>query len=280
MAKKTLSKVLNAEDTKFAASNECLNSLVADDVDKLLDVIEKDIGINDESDDEESVEGGYERSKFISKYYDDDDFDLEYLQSTFLSNTHILIALAIFCFGILGLVHHHKNHNTNNIKAYGNNQMIHNYKTSYEQEANQKKEIPCDYDGGFFDCRNQRGKAHKLDPDELTENDLNEHMDEELLKDLEKEKDYFEKNNTVRFEDIDLRELENLADLTETYDPSSRADIPLFFHVPRAAGIVVEDIFSHCYNLVEVSQVSFFRTCNITNRDSSLTTFRNSIIHR
>jgi hypothetical protein len=34
-----------------------------------------------------------------------------------------------------------------------------------------------------------------------------------------------------------------------------QTDTPLFFHIPRSAGITVQDVLSHCWNLVEASQV-------------------------
>mmetsp|Transcript_18061 Transcript_18061/g.25725 ORF Transcript_18061/g.25725 Transcript_18061/m.25725 type:complete len:444 (-) Transcript_18061:119-1450(-) len=39
-----------------------------------------------------------------------------------------------------------------------------------------------------------------------------------------------------------------------------KTDTPLFFHVPRSAGITLQDVLSHCWNLVEASQVGTTHT--------------------
>lgn len=57
---------------------------------------------------------------------------------------------------------------------------------------------------------------------------------------------------------------ETLVKIPQSYEAAFRdvidttmrhTDTPLFFHIPRSAGITVQDVLSHCWNLVEASQV-------------------------
>lgn len=290
---KAISNTINNKnnDTTDYPNDEYLNSLVNNDidVDDILDTIEKDLVNNDGDDeDEESHEDmNNENYKLFSKkakrqQQDDDEEESEliHLQETFISNSRYIITMLIISFGFLYLLlnNQHKYDNLSKSGSRSHYMSMHDYKTKYEKEAsenNRNQHHDCDDNGGYTDCRNQRGKEHQLSPDELSEEELDKHMDKEFLNELDKEEEnFFEKEiedddeyEGDEFEKDDDDEnnlklpndIENLADLSEGYDINKNPkDIAFFFHVPRVAGIVVEDIFSLCYNLVEVSQVSLF----------------------
>jgi len=45
---------------------------------------------------------------------------------------------------------------------------------------NNKDQQPCDYNGWYNDCRNQRSKNNELSQDKMSDEELNKHMDMDI----------------------------------------------------------------------------------------------------